>query len=56
MCNSLATLYVCMYPHNITDILPLHVAHLPLLSLLFTVGLAYLKEAYSTPQLLWIRT
>ena len=28
-----------MYPYNITDILPLHVAHLPLLNSLFTVGL-----------------
>ena len=28
-----------MYPHNITDILPLHVAYLPLLNSLFTVGL-----------------
>ena len=27
-----------MYPHNITDILPLHVAHLPLLTSWFTVG------------------
>ena len=32
---------MCIYPHNITDILPLHVAHLLLLSSLFTVGLAY---------------
>ena len=47
--------YVCMYPHNITDVLPLHVAHLPLLSSLFTVGLVYLKETYSTSQLLCIR-
>ena len=29
---------ICVYPHNITDILPLHVAHLPLLSSLFTIG------------------
>ena len=32
-----------MYPHNITDILPLHVAHLPLLSSLFPVGLSIPK-------------
>ena len=32
-----------MYPHNITDILPLHVAHLPLLTSLFTVGLCMPK-------------
>ena len=38
-----ATLYVCTYPHNITDIIPLHVAHLPLLSSLFVVGLCIPK-------------
>ena len=32
-----------MYPHNITDILPLHVAHLLLLSSMFNVGLCILK-------------
>ena len=32
-----------MYPHNITDILALHVAHLPLLSLLLTEGLCIHK-------------
>ena len=32
-----------MYPHNITDILPLHVAHLPLLSSLFILGLCIPK-------------
>ena len=32
-----------MHPHNITDILPLHMAYLPLLSSLFTVGLCILK-------------
>ena len=32
-----------MYPYNITDILPLHVAHLPLLSSLFTVDLCIPK-------------
>ena len=32
-----------MYPHNITDILPLHVAHLPLLSSLFSVGVCIPK-------------
>ena len=38
---------VCIHPHNITDILPLYVAYLPLLSSLFTIGLCiYLKEAY----------
>ena len=35
--------YVCMYPHNVTDILPLQVAHLPLLSSLFTVCLCIPK-------------
>ena len=30
---------VGMYIYNITDILPLHVAHLPLLSSLFILGL-----------------
>ena len=34
---------VCMYPYNITDILPLHVAHLPLLSSLFILGLCIPK-------------
>ena len=34
---------ICMYPHNITGFLPLHVAHLLLLSLLFTVGLCIPK-------------
>ena len=34
---------ICMYPYNITDILPLDVAHLPLLSSLFTVGLCIPK-------------
>ena len=46
---------VCMHPHNITDILPLHVAQLLLLSSLFTVGLCLPKEVYSTSQLLCIR-
>ena len=32
-----------MYPYNITDILPLHVAHLPLLSSLFILGLCIPK-------------
>ena len=32
-----------MHPHNITDILPLHMAYLPLLSSLFTVGLCIPK-------------
>ena len=35
--------YVCMYPYNITDILPLHVAHLPLLISLFILGLCIPK-------------
>ena len=34
---------ICMYPHNITDILPLLVAHLHLLSLLFAVDLCIPK-------------
>ena len=34
---------VCVYPYNITDILPLHVAHLPLLSSLFILGLCIPK-------------
>ena len=34
---------VCMYPYNITDILPLHMAHLPLLSSLFILGLCIPK-------------
>ena len=34
---------ICINPHNITDILPLHVAHLPLLSSLLTVGLCIPK-------------
>ena len=34
---------VCMYPYNITDILSLHVAHLPLLSSLFILGLCIPK-------------
>ena len=37
-----------MHQYNITDILPLQVAHLPLLSSLFTVVFTYLKKAYST--------
>ena len=32
-----------MYSHDITDILPLHVAYLPLLSSLFIVGLCIPK-------------
>ena len=32
-----------MYPYNITDILPVHVAHIPLLSSLFTLGLCIPK-------------
>ena len=36
-------MYACMYPHNITDVLPLHVAHLPLFSSLFTLGLCIPK-------------
>ena len=34
---------VCMYPFNITEILPLHVANLPLLSSLFILGLCIPK-------------
>ena len=40
---TIATLYICMYPYNITDILPLHVAHLPLLGSLFILGLCIPK-------------
>ena len=36
-------MYACMYPHNIIDILPLHVTHLPLLSSLFILGLCIPK-------------
>ena len=32
-----------MYPYNITDILPLHVGHLPLLSSLFILGICIPK-------------
>ena len=34
-----------MYPHNMTDILPLHVVHLPLFSSLFTVDLCITKRS-----------
>ena len=44
ICNELATLYVCMYPHNIIDFLPLHVAHLSLLISLFTISLCMPRE------------
>ena len=39
----LTSYIVCMYPYNITNILPLHVAHLPLLSSLFILGLCIPK-------------
>ena len=35
----LTSYIVCMYLHNVTDFLPLHVVHLLLLSSSFTIGL-----------------
>ena len=47
-------MYACMYPHNITDFLALHVALLSLLSSLFTRGRCIPRGAYSTSQVLCI--